>query len=170
MGVRSVLLIVVILVAATACRHGSSAESPTSSAAAVTTTTLAGAEKASTTRPINDPGDLWGRTFVSRSITARGAPVALYDNVNVTVHFEQRATGGVMQWHADCNFMGGSVVADRERLTITDAGGTAIGCPNDRAARDRWITQFMWAGPRWTLDPNGLVLDIIDARIVLVPA
>jgi heat shock protein HslJ len=159
-----------MLVAGTACRQGSSAESSGAPVTIAATSTLADEEKASTTHPTNEPVDLWGRTFVSRSITASGAPVALYDNVNVTVHFEQRAIGGVMQWHADCNFMGGSVVVDRERLTITEAGGTAIGCPNDRADRDCWITEFMWASPRWTLDTNGLVLDAIDARIVLVPA
>jgi heat shock protein HslJ len=162
--VRSSLLLVALLVAGSACSEAQSvADSP--APVATTTTTIA-------PNVHDDPAELWGRSFISRSITSGAVPVAIYDKVAVTVRFEQRGTGGVMQWHADCNFMGGSIAFDREHMTLTisEAGGTAKGCDADPAARDLWIGQFMLASPRWKLDNNTLILSTNDSAITFVPA
>jgi hypothetical protein len=120
--------------------------------------------------PQSLPADeLWGRTFISRSISAGGAPVAIFDNVNVTVRFDQSTTGGMMQWRADCNSMSGSIFLDGGRITVSEAGGRQVGCAADSAERDRWITEFFGADPNWKLTTESHILETKDATIVLVP-
>ena len=77
-----------------------------------------------------------------------------------------------MQWHADCNFMGGSVAFDQQHvtLTISEAGQTTKACDADPTERDRWIGQFMLASPRWKLDNDTLILSTKDSAITFDPA
>lgn len=161
---RALLLAFVLLVAA-GCGEQDPAETSTTSATLPTTTIPVADDVPSTTTHTDDASALMNRTFVSRSIVVSGRAHPLFDNARVTVAFQQRATGAVMQWRADCNHMGGSILFEGGRITVTEAGGTTAGCDPRRLEQDNWISRFIVDGPAWSLDNDVLILETTSATI-----
>lgn len=111
---------------------------------------------------------LWGQTFVSTGVSSGGEPVQLFDDVRVQVTFEERDdSDDVVRWRADCNAVGAPVEFRGDRLVTGQISSTAIGCPDDPAARDRWLSDFFDDDPRWTFEDDELTLASGDARIEL---
>jgi heat shock protein HslJ len=160
---RALLLAFALVVGA--CGDQDPAETSTTNATLSTTTVSVADDVPSTTTHTDDSGALMNRTFVSRSIAISGGASSLFDNTRVTVAFQQRATGAVMQWRADCNHMGGSVLFEGGRITVTEAGGTTAGCDPHRLEQDNWISRFIVDGPAWSLDNDVLILETTSATI-----
>jgi len=64
------------------------------------------------------PEDLWGRTYVSVSVTEDGEPRPLAPGTRIEVTFEEREDEGVVRWKAGCNIHGASVEITPESLHV----------------------------------------------------
>ena len=155
--------------ATTDTTRGATTTAITATTSIMTTTTIV--TTTSTTLVASaDPKLLWGRTFVSRSMTGNDKDLALFATTKVTVTFELRADGGVMRWTADCNTMGARVTFDGERLNFTERSGTTAACDASRTAQDSWLSRFITSGLKWSLTGDTLVLSQPNAEIVFAPA
>ena len=112
-----------------------------------------------------DASRLWGRTFVSRSVTDDGSRVELVDGTRIRVSFEQRRAGDSVRWHAGCNTAGGKVAVSPDRLDVTEIASTAVGCPDERQRQDAWVNRFFGSRPFWRLAGDRLTLRVDDTVI-----
>lgn len=121
---------------------------------------------APTTTTVPDPGaPLWGRSFVSTSVTEGGRDHPLVAGTDITVTFERSEGNGGARWNAGCNTAGAPLTVHPDRLDLGEIGSTAVGCPTDRADQDRWVSDFFGADPYWRLDADGLTLTSGDRVI-----
>ncbi|GAB2854768.1 META domain-containing protein [Lentzea nigeriaca] len=112
------------------------------------------------------PGkDLRGKVFVSTSVTEQGKPRALVEGTSIELSFTD---DGRLIARAGCNMMQGRVSLGDGKLSVSDLGSTAMGCPNpDLHKQDEWLSKLLSAGPSWELDGGNLVITGSDAEIVL---
>jgi heat shock protein HslJ len=113
---------------------------------------------------------LWGRSFVSTSVTESGRQRPLLPGTRVEVTFEDRQEGGVARWNVGCNTFGAPVVINEDRLNVGDIAGTTMGCAEERYAQDEWSNSFFASDPHWQLIGNRLTLAAGDTTIELVEA
>lgn len=111
------------------------------------------------------PAGLDGRQFLSTRVTLGGAPYALVPNTRIRISFD--TTGGLGA-NAGCNTIGGSYVIDGNRLMITAAGMTEMGCDQARFDQDDWFNAFLASNPTFALNGNDLTLTNGDTVITLL--
>src|SRR5690348_2502521 len=108
-------------------------------------------------------GNLWGRTFLSTTVTENGQNRPLVPGTRLTLTFQD---GGVRAY-AGCNHLTGRASVDAERLIVGDFASTRMACDAPREEQDAWLAGFLSAGPTWRLDGDGLVLSSGDTEIRL---
>ncbi len=92
-----------------------------------------------------------GRTFVSTDVTGHD----LVDGTVVTLRFE----GPTFSRNAGCNTTGsGYTVTDGHLRVVGEGFSTLIGCEQDLEEQDRWLQEFLEAGPAYELDGSDLEL------------
>lgn len=106
---------------------------------------------------------LRGRTFLSASVTEHGAERPLVAGTRIRLSFGD----GDLSAHAGCNTLGFPLTAEPTRLVTGDPISTLIGCTEERHAQDRWLAEFLGAGPHWTLQDGRLALTAGHTRVVL---
>ncbi len=102
--------------------------------------------------------DLWGRIFVSVSVTEGGEPRPLVADTRIEVTFEKREDEGVVRWKAGCNIQGATIVTAAGRLLVGEISGTQMACRDELREQDEWLAGFFSSGPRWELDGDRLTL------------
>jgi heat shock protein HslJ len=114
------------------------------------------------------PSPLFGRTFLSQSVTVAGEPYPLVDGTQVVLTFED---DGRVSASAGCNRHGGRVVIDGDRMVIRDSWKTAAGCFDARNAQDEWLSavlagdlRFVLEGPSLRLTSNDTVIELLDSE------
>jgi heat shock protein HslJ len=111
--------------------------------------------------------DLRGKVYVSSSVTEQGQPRAMVEGTRVELRFTD---DGRLLAQAGCNQMQGPVDLDGGKLSVTDLGMTAMGCPKPELhQQDDWLSKLLGATPSWKLDGTNLVVSGSNAEIVLAP-
>ncbi|MBM4485507.1 META domain-containing protein [Rhodococcus hoagii] len=107
------------------------------------------------------PGDaLWGRTFVSTSVTGPAIP----GGGPLEVAFPERNS---IAMSAGCN-RGVSSVDLADGIVRTGAiATTMMACPGELAGADKWMTDLFEARPTWELDGAILTLTAPGAAVTL---
>ncbi|MFD4642131.1 META domain-containing protein [Lentzea sp. NPDC058436] len=111
--------------------------------------------------------NLRGKVYVSSSVTEQGKPRAMVEGTRVELRFtdDDRLIA-----HAGCNQMQGPVSLDDGKVTVTELGMTAMGCPKPELhEQDTWLSKVLDAKPSWKLDGTDLVLTGANSEIVLAP-
>jgi heat shock protein HslJ len=114
-------------------------------------------------RVTQTPADLWGRSFVSQAITENGVPRPLVPETRLEVVFRRTSIG----WEAGCNSSGGDLEATEDHLLVSNVVSTLIGCPDDLAQQDSWLSRFFVSDPSWMLEGDRLTLMSDDTVIEL---
>src|SRR5689334_11260610 len=109
-------------------------------------------------------GNLWGRTFLSTTVTEKGQDRPLVPDTRLTLTFQD----GNVSAHAGCNHMTGGVDVDGERLVVERLAATRMACDAPLMEQDAWLAEFLSDGPTWRLDGDDLVLSTGDTEIRLV--
>jgi heat shock protein HslJ len=110
------------------------------------------------------PIGLDGRTFLSATVTDRGADRPLVAGTQIQLRFKEGRLGA----DAGCNSMGGAYRVENNRLLVQDMAMTAMGCDGPRHAQDDWLADFLGSGPTLALAGNDLALTLDDTVIRLV--
>jgi heat shock protein HslJ len=104
--------------------------------------------------------DLDGKAFTSTSVEGHD----LVEGTSIQLTFED----GSMSANAGCNTTSGSYEIDDGTLRWAGpAASTLIGCPEDQAAQDDWLTQLLTDGVEAEQDGDTLTLTDDDVEIVL---
>lgn len=103
--------------------------------------------------------DLDGQQFATAQVDGH----QLVDETVVRLAF----AGDQISVDAGCNHMTGVAAIDGDTLTVTNLAGTEIGCEQDRADQDAWITAFLADGPTVALDGDTLTLTEGDVTMAL---
>lgn len=104
--------------------------------------------------------DLDGKTFTSTSVEGHD----LVEGSTIELTFDD----GHLGVSAGCNSMGADYEVDDGTLAWTGpATSTLIGCPDDLAAQDQWLTELFTDGVEAELDGSTLTLTDGDVEIVL---
>jgi heat shock protein HslJ len=111
----------------------------------------------------DESGDLWGRTFLSSTVTVNGEDRPLAPGTRLSVTFQD----GDLRVHAGCNHMSGPVSLDGGRLDVGAFASTMMSCGDALDEQDRWLAGFLSANPTWRLDGDDLVLSTGDTEIRL---
>lgn len=104
-------------------------------------------------------GDLSGKQYATA--TVEGHP--LVDETVVRIGF----LDDQVSVDAGCNHMTGTASIEGDRLVVSDLMGTEIGCEQDRADQDVWISGFLTDGPTASLDGDTLTLTDGDVTMAL---
>ena len=112
------------------------------------------------------PGELFGRGYVSTKVLKGGEPHPLFEGTKIQVDFDRRAGPDVVRWHADCNYFGADVRVTEERLVTGQIEGTGMGCAGRQLRRDRWLTRFFAADPKWRIPRTGALKLIAGDRVI----
>ena len=115
--------------------------------------------------PCGPPPIAWpaGRTFVGTSVFEYDAPKALVPDTAVYLDIPREG------WHllarAGCNTFSFHFHFVDDRLYVGEVASTLVGCPDDRAAQDAWLSDFFRDSPRWTFEGHELTLRTDTAEI-----
>lgn len=112
--------------------------------------------------------DIWGRHFIAISVAegedGEEPPVA--EPVSIRLTFGTEKDHGV-GWQASCNSFGGNVHFTATKMEVEPAGGTLVGCDEEREEEDDWLVDFMDSDPEWHLEGERLRLVSDSGTIVL---
>ena len=103
--------------------------------------------------------DLDGRVFASVRVDGH----QLIDDTRIRLGF----AGNELSAEAGCNHLFGTAAIDGDTLTVSNVGGTEMGCPDGRGDQDIWLTEFLDAGATLALDDGTLTLTGGDVVIEL---
>lgn len=103
--------------------------------------------------------DLSGKVFATSTVDGH----TLVDETVVRIGFAD----GQVSVDAGCNHMTGTAALDGDRLTVRNLAGTEIGCEQDRADQDAWISAFLTGGPTVALAGDTLTLTKGDVSMAL---
>ena len=109
-------------------------------------------------------GALWQRTFLSTAVSDGGQPRELVAGTRIRLVFGDRH----LRADAGCNQLAWQVGVNGDRLVLTGASATEMGCSPERLAQDTWLSTFLSAGPTWQLDGDNLTLRTGGSEIRLV--
>jgi heat shock protein HslJ len=93
-----------------------------------------------------------GRTFLSTAIIADGQPVAWQGRIDLRFSSTQVSGSG------GCNQLSGLARLSGGKLLVSSLASTDMACREPRMAQDRWLADFLTAGPTWRLDGDTLTL------------
>jgi hypothetical protein len=114
---------------------------------------------------------LWGREFAAISVAAAqgmaSPPIEHADEIRIGFSPELEHS---LYWSGLCNGHGGRVRITATQLKVRNAGGTLVGCFENREEEDAWLSAFIEAGPEWSLDDGLLTLRSDSAVIELEPS
>lgn len=105
---------------------------------------------------------LRGRTFVSTSVAECGVPRLLVPGTQIRLH----VTSTGLSAEAGCNILNCPLTVEPSRLVTGEAASTRMGCAPEREAQDRWLAEFLGAGPSWAVQDGLLTLTVDDTAIV----
>ena len=133
---------------------------------AVLTTACGSSSRSSSSVPTTFPqASLRGHTFIATEVSNH----TIVPGTMISIAFE----GDTLSVNAGCNSMGGGYKINRGVLTVTDLATTEIGCEPARAAQDKWLGEFLTAGPEIvtgdqsiTLKSGATVVKLTDKKIV----
>jgi heat shock protein HslJ len=117
--------------------------------------------------PAGQDANLRGKVYVSSSVTEQGKPRAMVEGTRVELRFtdDDRLIA-----HAGCNQMQGPVSLGGGKVSVTELGMTAMGCPKPELhEQDTWLSKLLDAKPSWRLDGTNLLLTGSGSEIVLAP-
>lgn len=106
------------------------------------------------TAPAGDAPDLAGRTFLSTGVTDDGAPHDLVEGSRIRLTFED----GRLSAQAGCNTMSGGYEIDGDVLVVEGLATTEMGCPDDLAEQDTWLSGVLTGRPSIAVDGEDLTL------------
>lgn len=108
--------------------------------------------------------ELDGRAFASVQVDGR----RLVKGTQIRLGFD----GDALSAQAGCNHLFGTVAVDGDTLTVSNMGGTEMGCPDGRHDQDAWLTDFLGAGPTatlaggtLTLTGGGVVMELVEQDV-----
>jgi heat shock protein HslJ len=108
-------------------------------------------------------GNLWGRTFLSTTVTENGEARPLVLGTRLRLTFQD----GEVRAYAGCNHMTGPATLDSGRLDVGALTSTLMSCGDALDEQDRWLVRFLNADPTWRLDGDDLTLSTGDTEIRL---
>ena len=114
----------------------------------------------------SDSGELFGRGWVSTKVLKSGEPHPLFARTKVRVDFERRSGPDSVRWRADCNYFGAPLQVTDERLLTGQIGGTDMPCAGRQLRRDRWLTRFFAADPKWRVPRPGALKLVAGDRVI----
>lgn len=100
-----------------------------------------------------------GRVFASVRVEGH----RLIDGTGIRLGF----SGAELSAEAGCNHLFGTAALDGNTLTVTEMGGTEMGCPDGRNDQDAWLMGFLGAGATAVLAGGTLTLTGNDVVIEL---
>lgn len=107
--------------------------------------------------------DLDGSSYASTEVTGH----ELVEGTRVQVSFED----GVLAVSAGCNTMSGAYAVTGEQLAWSgEPAATRMGCLEDVAAQDEWLTSLFQSGVTARLVDGGLELTQDDVVLTLEPS
>lgn len=88
------------------------------------------------------------------------------DGTTLLVEFDEKdepsipgsAFGRSIELHSGGNFLASNAAASGAQLFVGGIGGTEMGCREDLARQDDWVSAFFAADPRWQLEGTELTL------------
>lgn len=104
--------------------------------------------------------DLDGRSFASVRVDGH----RLVADTQIRLGF----TGSDLSADAGCNHLFGTAALDGDALTVSSIGGTEMGCPDQLADQDAWLTEFLSGGTTVALAGATLTLTSGDVVVELV--
>jgi heat shock protein HslJ len=111
------------------------------------------------------PASLPGHTFIATEVSNH----TIVPGTMISLAFE----GHTLTLNAGCNSMGGEYKTNHGALTVANLATTVIGCEPARAAQDKWLGEFLTAGPEIvsgdksiTLKSGATVVKLTDKTIV----
>ncbi|GIH03944.1 META domain-containing protein [Rhizocola hellebori] len=102
-----------------------------------------------------------GRTFLSTEVTGH----TLADSTRLQLAFPE---AGKLTAQAGCNHLFGDVSFDGDHMKVAEMGSTTLGCDEARHKQDAWLSAFLKAGPKFTVNGDELVLTGETETIKLV--
>jgi META domain-containing protein len=115
---------------------------------------------------VSDPGDLFGRGWVSTAVLKGGEEHSLFDGTKLRVDFNRRDDYDAVAWQANCNSFGADVHATKRRLFTGQVYGTDEGCAKVLHRQDRWMTRFFGSDPRWRIRRGGTLKLTENDRVI----
>jgi heat shock protein HslJ len=109
-------------------------------------------------------GSLWGRTFLSGTVTENGQDRPLVPGTRLRLTFQDGNLGA----NAGCNHLTGRVSIDGEHLVVGPFASTMMACDALLEEQDAWLAAFLSAGPTWRLEGDDLILSTGETEIRLV--
>ena len=108
------------------------------------------------------PEDLDGRSFSTSNVDG----YTLVEDTTVSLSFEDGLVGAT----AGCNNMSGGYEITDGALVVAQMAQTMMACPDDLAAQDQWLVEFLQSSPEIALDGETLTLTGADASMGLAEA
>jgi heat shock protein HslJ len=103
------------------------------------------------------------RRFLATEAT--GVELAAGDVVEVVL-----TSDGRIRARISCNELASSYVVRDGHLVLDEVVTTAMACPEERSAQDRWLDNLMQSGPTFVLDGMNLTLESSHGAIHLLDA
>lgn len=109
----------------------------------------------------DDGSRLLGRTFLSTSVKGH----SLVAETRISLSFPEP---GKIAARAGCNSLFGQVGFESDKLAVSGMGGTEMGCEPALHDQDKWLMEFLTAGPVWALAGDELVLTLGETEMTLL--
>jgi heat shock protein HslJ len=113
--------------------------------------------------------NLFGRTYLSTSVTENGQPRKLAEKTQVRLQFFD---DGRLMASVGCNSMGGPVNLDGGKISVSEMPMTGMGCDQERHEQDTWLAKFLGSKPSWrtdgdklTVSSDSIVISLIDREV-----
>ncbi|RVW05011.1 META domain-containing protein [Rhodococcus spongiicola] len=142
---RTLLVVLVLLSAAALNACGGAAESPPGTGETTPTGTMV------PVAPVSPADGLWGRTFVSTSVTGTTIP----GSGPLEVAFPER---GQIAMSAGCNRGVSSVNLSGGVVRTGPIATTQMACDGELADADTWMIDLFASEPEWTLTEDGVLI------------
>lgn len=108
----------------------------------------------------DEPADQGGGGFgpgeyQSIEVTENGETRPLVEGTVINLNVDETT----VSLNAGCNHLSGPYTFEDDKLTVTNMGGTEMGCDPARYEQDQWLSEFLGSGPTVSSAGDGFVLD-----------